>query len=361
MRQLRLPVALGAIGGDDIGALVAELVAIGQDRPHPRLEGRDEIVGRAAAHVEFREVLEEGGKALGIARRILDPGKMRIFHQILQKIDGDRNFGGARDVIEVDRDRHRLEQAGVIIGEPVERRLVEIEGRDHQQPVGPHALGMAGKIDRLHDIGGAGADDDVHVALVAHRHFGDLLALRHREAGKFARGAEHDDPVGTALLVPFHHRLHGAGIELALRIAGRHRRHPIGHLFLRAEAARAAHLGGGRAAGKRACQGGCPGQRDGFAARDVHVCPPPTGHRAAACTKVAAIIAPTAPCGKMFGARPPPTPSNIAGAAGPLRPPGRRAAAAPEGRPDIRGWHSRPDGPARSSAPASRAGGRAGR
>ena len=185
---------------------------------------------------------------------------MRIFHHGFEQLDGDRHLRRAGDVVEVDRDRHRFEQLGVVVNQPLGGRLVEVERRDHQQAIGAHALGVLGQIDGLHDVGRTGAHHDVHVALVLHGSFGDELAFRDREAGEFTRGAEHDDAIGAAFLVPFHHRLHGAGIKHALGVARRDGRHPIGDLFLRSQPARA-HLRGGGRGGQRECGGCCTGQR----------------------------------------------------------------------------------------------------
>ena len=205
---------------------------------------------------------------------------MRIFHHGLEQLDGDRHLRRAGDMVEVDRDRHRFEQLGVIVNQAFGGRLVEVERRDHQQAIGAHALGVLGQIDGLHDVGRTWAHHDVHVALVLHGGFGDELAFRDREAGELTRGAEHDDTIGAAFLVPFHHRLHGAGIELAAGIAWGDGGDPVGHLFLGAEAARAAHLRGGRCSSAQSapgCHHAC-GQRQRFPTGDIHDVPPQSGH-----------------------------------------------------------------------------------
>ncbi len=135
-------------------------VAFSENGAHAVIERVLQIAPRAGAHVQVREFLDEGRIPGAIARRILDSRQVRIFLQAVQQLERDRNTARTGDVIQVDRNLYLVEEQGIIFRQPFSRRLLVIEGRDHQQPVGAVRGRVLGKLDGLREVRSAGRDEN---------------------------------------------------------------------------------------------------------------------------------------------------------------------------------------------------------
>ena len=133
--------------------------------------------------------------AVDLAGRVLDADDVLQLEEPRHGLDRHVDHRARRDVVDDDRNADRVVDRLEVLVEALLVRLVVI-GRHDQHGVGARLLGVAGKVDRLGRVVGAGAGDHRHPAL---RHldadFDDALVLVVAQRRAFAGRADRHEAV----------------------------------------------------------------------------------------------------------------------------------------------------------------------